>query len=101
VAIALSPVSLDTDAGPESKPQRGDAVLMAVFTDLTYKKAVESTRARLLERLISAEDDERRRIARELHDEAGQSLTAIMVGLRAIADMGPSPDVRSAVLRLR
>ena len=74
---------------------------MAIITDLTYRKAAEATRARLLERLISAEDDERRRIARELHDETGQSLTALLMGLRAIADMAVRPEVRAVALRLR
>ena len=74
---------------------------MAIITDLTYQKAAEATRARLLERLISAEDDERRRIARELHDETGQSLAALLVGLRAIADMTLPLEVRPVALRLR
>ena len=102
MAIALSVVPLDTAgdiAGSRARDEQ--RVLMAIITDLTYRKAAEATRARLLERLISAEDEERRRIARELHDEAGQSLTAIMVGLRAIADMAVTADVRSAALRLR
>jgi signal transduction histidine kinase len=101
VAVTVSPVSLDAAETAPSDARNGNAVLMAVFTDLTYKHAVEAARARLLERLISAEDDERRRIARELHDEAGQSLTAILVGLRAVADMALSASARSAVLRLR
>jgi signal transduction histidine kinase len=52
-------------------------------------------------RLISAEDDERRRIARELHDETGQSLTALLVGLRAIEEQAITVDVQSAAKRLR
>jgi signal transduction histidine kinase len=61
----------------------------------------ERTRTRLLEQLISAEDQERRRIARELHDETGQSLTAILVGLRALTEMPLSQDARAVVARLR
>jgi signal transduction histidine kinase len=33
---------------------------------------------------LAAQDDERRRLARELHDETGQSLTGLLVGLRTI-----------------
>ncbi|HEY83261.1 MAG TPA: HAMP domain-containing protein [Dehalococcoidia bacterium] len=44
-----------------------------------------AVRGQLLQRLISAQEEERRRVARELHDEAGQALSAIMMNLsRAI-----------------
>ena len=35
----------------------------------------------LTAQVISAQEDERKRIARELHDEAGQALTALIIGL--------------------
>jgi len=41
-------------------------------------------RSRLLEQTLAAQEAERQRIARELHDEAGSSLTSLMVGLRVI-----------------
>jgi signal transduction histidine kinase len=41
----------------------------------------EQARARLMQRMITAHEDERMRIARELHDETSQSLTALMVGM--------------------
>jgi signal transduction histidine kinase len=44
----------------------------------------ERIRADLLHQVIGAQEDERMRIARELHDETSQSLTAILVGLDTI-----------------
>jgi signal transduction histidine kinase len=43
----------------------------------------ERMRAELLHRVITAQEDERIRIARELHDETSQSLTTLMLGLAA------------------
>jgi signal transduction histidine kinase len=74
---------------------------MAILSDLTERKRAEATRLALLERLISAEDEERRRIARELHDETGQALTALLVGLRLIEELAVTLDVQSAAQRLR
>jgi signal transduction histidine kinase len=39
-----------------------------------------------LEKVISAQEEERKRIARELHDDTGQALTSLMVGLRVAGD---------------
>jgi two-component system sensor histidine kinase UhpB len=37
-----------------------------------------------------APEPERRRVAQELHDEVGQSLTAVLLGLRQVADRAPA-----------
>src|SRR4029453_13226973 len=43
---------------------------------------------RMAAQVISAQEEERRRVARELHDEAGQALTAVIIGLeRGLASM--------------
>ncbi len=44
----------------------------------------ERARAQLLHQMINAQEEERKRIARELHDETSQSLTALLVGLDTI-----------------
>lgn len=42
----------------------------------------ESLRRQLMEKVITTQEDERRRIARELHDSTSQNLTSLIVGLR-------------------
>ncbi len=44
----------------------------------------EEGRKELLRRLVSAQEEERRRISRELHDQMGQQLAALMMGLKAL-----------------
>jgi PAS domain S-box-containing protein len=96
-----TPVQIVVSVVPLGAQPGGATVLMAIITDLTDRKRAEATRLDLMKLLISAGDDERRRIARELHDETGQSLTAVLVGLRAIEEAAITADVQSLARRLR
>jgi signal transduction histidine kinase len=55
----------------------------------------------LIEQVMTAQDEERRRIARELHDETGQSLTAVLVGLRTIEGVQTVAQAVELAQRLR
>ncbi len=61
----------------------------------------EHMRARLLDQVITAQEDERKRIARELHDETSQALTSLMVGLKLLEQRPELAEMRETLADLR
>ena len=68
----------------------------AVAVDLSRRVAQDALR-----RVVTAQELERRRLARELHDETGQALTSILLGLRTVEEAKTGEDARAAAGSLR
>lgn len=69
----------------------------ALRAEITQRQEAEAARQDLLRRIATAQEDERLRISRELHDEIGQHLAALMLGLNAL-ERDVSPNGGEAVL---
>lgn len=61
----------------------------------------EQLRSYYLSQIITAQEDERQRIARELHDETGQALASLMVGLRNVEEAPSSAEMHRRLNELR
>ncbi len=68
----------------------------AIAVDLSERVARDALR-----RVLAAQELERRRLARELHDETGQALTSILLGLRSLEEFVDGDDERAAVAGIR
>lgn len=69
-------------------------------TEIAERRRTEEARQELLRRLDAAQEEERRRISLELHDQVGQHLTAIMHGLQSLK-LSPRCEPTAVANKLR
>lgn len=88
-------VSRDVEITSTALPDHGRTVLQMVITDVTQRQQQErddkrhrSELRQLSANVVEAREEERRRIARELHDELGQRLSALKMGLSGLRSGG-------------
>lgn len=91
---ARAPRPTFTDPRFEALRETLNAMLDAVATYRTRLRALSS-------QVITAQEEERKRISRELHDETAQSLTSLLVGLRLLQGARNSDEVRATATELR
>ncbi len=89
---------------PRARPSlpAGDSVEVARL-NLAFDRMLdrlEDERARTAGAVLRAQEDERARIARDLHDEANQAFTGVVLRLQAIAQDAP-PELREELRRTR
>jgi signal transduction histidine kinase len=96
----IQALNRDLDARVQERTAQYEAAAREnarLYAELQRK---EQLRGELLHRIISAQEDERKRIARELHDETSQSLSAFMVNLETV-QMALKQDPQKAQVHLR
>lgn len=76
--------------------------IVGMVTEITDRKVAEAALADVSRKLIEAEEQERKRIARELHDDIGQRLAMLTVELELLRQDPPGmPDIRSHLGKLQ
>jgi len=79
--------------------------IIGMVTDVTDRKRAEEALASVSRRLIEAQEQERTRIARELHDDIGQRLALLIIELEQLRQVSPDLSVevcsRIAALQMR
>jgi signal transduction histidine kinase len=72
------------------------AARAAIAVDLSERVSRDAVR-----RVVEAQELERARLARELHDETGQALTSILLGLKPLEQSADTEEARAAVASVR
>jgi signal transduction histidine kinase len=72
------------------------ATRAAVAVDLSARVARDALR-----RIVEAQELERRRLARELHDQTGQELTSVLLGLKAVEEAKDDAEHAEALAAVR
>ena len=100
---AIGLIAAHDKAGPDPRFSDEDvrvaellAARAAIAVDLSQQVSREALR-----QVVEAQELERTRLARELHDETGQALTSILLGLKEVEQAVEGEQGRAAVASLR
>jgi two-component system, NarL family, sensor kinase len=83
------------NATPQFAPDGSVSAVINTFTNITEHKQAEEAVHQLSTRLLQLQDEERRRLGRELHDSLAQSVLAVNLNLAQAARSLTSADERS------
>jgi len=96
-------VAVHDKLGSDARFDEGDVRLAeslvaraAIAVDLSERVSRDALR-----RVVDAQELERSRLARELHDQTGQALTSILLGLKHLDDVVETDEAREATASIR
>ena len=96
-------VAVHDKLGADTRFDEGDVRLAeslvtraAIAVDLSDRVSRDALR-----RVVDAQEAERARLARELHDQTGQALTSILLGLKHLDDVVETDEAREATASIR
>jgi PAS domain S-box-containing protein len=92
-------IPIDDSAAPISEDGRVRGVVM-VLSDVSARKKAEKAKreAEIMQRIVEAQESERNRIARDLHDHLGQRMTSLRLRIESlIGHCRDHPELRRAV----
>ena len=69
--------------------------MYAIYRDITERKRADDALRELSAQLLQSQDEERRRLARELHDSTGQKLAALAINLAVVSQSAAVADARA------
>jgi light-regulated signal transduction histidine kinase (bacteriophytochrome) len=81
--------------------QRWQSVAQTLKQETERRAVVEADLSHVLRRTVEDQEAERMRIARELHDTLGQSLTLLQLGLEGIAQASPGDELQQRVAGMK
>src|SRR5215213_7285767 len=104
-ASGIFAASLDYETIVQQVQERTSALVAAntaLQAEISEHKATQQMRQLLLHQLITTQEEERRHIARELHDQMGQDITALLLAIKAIQNaVSADPSIAGHVSQMQ
>lgn len=98
---AAKAAKADLERRVQERTAQLDSLNVMLRQEVEGHQRAEKSRQELQRRLINAQEEERGRLSRELHDEVGQQIIALMLSLKSLESTPIEQDARGKASELR